>query len=150
MKRFLLILTIMICTSALIYSQSEGNRRYVAVQTTALKSSASFLAKDLGKLSLGDMVTLVRDNGKWAEVRAGSLSGWVASSSLTTRRIVASSSTIKPSEVPMAGKGFSPDMEIEYKKSGLDYSMVDYMEGIVIPTDDLLQFITEGRLAREE
>ena len=50
----------------------------------------------------------------------------------------------------MAGKGFSPDMELEYKKSGLDYSLVDSMEQMSVPTDDLLRFITEGRLSRGE
>jgi hypothetical protein len=50
----------------------------------------------------------------------------------------------------MAGKGFSPDMEMEYRKSGLDYSMVDSMEQITVPEDDLLRFITEGRLSKGE
>jgi uncharacterized protein YgiM (DUF1202 family) len=148
MKRFLLILAIMICTSAVIFPQNDRNRRYVAVQTTPLKSSAGFLAKDLGSLSLGDTVTLIRDDGKWAEVRAGNLSGWVVSSSLSARRVIASNSTVTASEVALAGKGFSPDMEMEYKKNGLDYSTVDSMERIVILTDDLSQFITEGHLAR--
>ena len=58
--------------------------------------------------------------------------------------------TVTASEVAMAGKGFSPDMEMEYRKNGLDYSMVDSMERITVPSDDLLRFITEGRLSRGE
>jgi len=150
MKRFLLVLIITICANVLIFSQSDVNRRYVAVKTTVLKSSAGFLAKDLANLSFGDMVTLVRDDGKWAEVRTGNLSGWVPSSSLTAKRVIASNSSVTVGEVALAGKGFSPDMEIEYKKNGINYSMVDYMEKIIIPTDDLSKFINEGRLAKGE
>jgi len=122
----------------------------VAVQTVVVKDAAGFFAKDLGSLSLGDAVRLIRDDGKWSNIQAGSVTGWVASSSLSARRVVASSTAVTASEVAMAGKGFSPDMEMEYKKSGLDYSTVDSMERITVPTNDLLRFVTEGRLSKGE
>jgi len=142
----------MLCLSGLVFSQANRGTRYVAAQTVTLKDSAGFFAKDLGSLSLGDAVTLIQDNGKWSQVRAGNLTGWVASSSLSARRVIASNSALNVTggELAMAGKGLSPDMEIEYKKNGLDYSMVDSMEQITIPANDLLRFITEGRLARGE
>jgi len=150
MRRFVFLLIMISCASVLIFSQSGGNTRYVAVQTAVLKDSAGFFAKETENLPLGTAVTLIRDNGKWAEVRAGNLTGWVASASLTARRVTASASNVTASEVALAGKGFSPDMEMEYKKSGLDYSTVDSMEKIVVPANDLLRFITEGRLAKGE
>jgi len=150
MRRFLFLLIMTFCTSAMIFSQSGGNTRYVAVQTAVLKDSTGFFAKEVGNLPLGTAVTLIRDNGKWAEVRAGNLAGWVASASLSARRVIASNSSVTASEVALAGKGFSPDTEMEYKKNGLDYSLVDSMEKIVVPADDLLRFIIEGRLARGE
>jgi hypothetical protein len=148
MRRLLFLL--MLCTSVLIFSQSGGSTRYVAVKTAVLKDSTGFFAKEVGNLPLGTAVTLIRDDGKWAEVRAGNLAGWVASASLSARRVVASNSPVAANEVALAGKGFSPDTEIEYRKNGLDYSMVDSMEKIVVPAADLLRFIDEGRLARGE
>jgi hypothetical protein len=139
-----------LCASPLVFSQVSRATRYVAVQTTPLKASAGFFARELGNLSLGTEVTVVRDNGKWSEVRTANASGWVASSSLSARRALASNADITASEVALAGKGFSPAMEIEYQKNGLDYSMVDQMEKIVILADDLEQFVTEGRLSRGE
>jgi hypothetical protein len=139
-----------LCVSSLLFSQAAGNKRYVAVQSAIVKDSAGFFAKELGSLPLGTELTVVRENGKWTEVRAGNLAGWVVSSSLSVRRVVASTSNVTAGEVALAGKGFSPDVEIEYKKNGLDYSMVDSMERITVPADSLLQFITEGRLARGE
>ena len=147
MRRFLLLAVLILCVGTFAFSQA-GGRRYVAVKTVALKASNSQLAKDVGSLSLGNEVTLVSDDGKWAQVRAGNLTGWVTSQSLSSRRVVASGTTASASEVALAGKGFSPDVEIEYRKNGLDYSMVDSMEKIIIPGDELERFITEGHLAR--
>jgi SH3-like domain-containing protein len=150
MQRLLFLLTMTLCAGSLLFSQTAGNTRYVAVQTVTMKSSTGFFAKNVRNLSLGDTVTLVRENGKWSEVRAGNLSGWVASSSLSARRVVASNSSVTIGEVALAGKGFSPDTEMEYKKDGLNYSMVDSMEQMVVPADDLLLFINEGRLSKGE
>ena len=150
MKRFLVLLVMMLCAGSVVFAQADRSARYVAVQAVVVKDSAGFFAKDLGNLSLGDTVRLINDEGKWSQIQAGTLTGWVASSSLSARRVVASNAAVTASEVAMAGKGFSPDMEMEYKKNGLDYSMVDSMERITVPADDLLRFVTEGRLSRGE
>jgi len=150
MQRYICILVAAFCITPLLFAQAGGNTRYVAVQTTALKDSTGFFARDLRVLSLGDTVTFLRESGKWTEVRAGNITGWVASSSLSTRQIVASASAVSVNEVALAGKGFSPETEMEYRKNGLNYSMVDSMEQITVPVDELSRFITEGRLARGE
>ena len=144
------MLALMLCAGAVVFAQADRSTRYVAVQTVTVKDSAGFFGKDLGNLSLGDAVRLIKEDGKWSQIQAGNVTGWVASVSLSARRIVAPNTTVTASEVAMAGKGFSPDMEMEYKKNGLDYSMVDSMERVTVPTGDLLRFITEGRLSRGE
>jgi hypothetical protein len=133
----------------LVFSQTEA-RRYVVVHTEVLKESAWFFAKSLGSLSFGDSVILIRDGGKWSQVRAGNLSGWVISSSLGARRIIVTGTGASATELSLAGKGFSPELELEYSKNGLDYSIVDSMEKIIRPPEELLDFIKEGRLARGE
>jgi uncharacterized protein YgiM (DUF1202 family) len=151
MKRYLFLFVMIFGVCTLIFSQTDRNTRYVAVQNTALKASAGFFANDVGTLSLGDAVTLIRDDGKWSQVRTGNLTGFVASSSLSTRRVVSSNATgVTASEIALAGKGFSPEMEVEYKRSGLNYSTVDSMEQIVVSRNDLLRFVDEGRLSRGE
>ena len=150
MRRLLLLSAFMLFTGSLIFSQTTANARYVAVKTTPLKSSTGFFGKELKTLSLGDEVTLIRDSGKWSEVRSGSQSGWVASNTLSSRRVAASGASITANEVALAGKGFSQELETEYRKNGLDFSVVDSMERMLVPGDDLLNFINEGRLARGE
>ena len=150
MRQLFFLFMMVITTGSLVFSQAEGNKRYISVQNTVLKDSTGFFAKELGSLSLGNEVTLIGEDGKWAQIRSGNQSGWVSSSSLGSRRIVASGSSATATEIALAGKGFSPDMELEYRKSGLDYSLVDSMEKTVIPSGELLNFITEGRLAKGE
>jgi len=120
----------------------------VVVHKAPLKETASFFANDLGSLSLGDTVTLVRERGKWTQIRAGAITGWVLSSSLSARRIVSSGVNAMATEVSLAGKGFSSELEMEYRESGLDYSIVDMMESTLIGAEELLEFISEGHLAR--
>ena len=148
MRRFILLSAMILCMGSLLFAQTDASRRYVAVKTTPLKSSTGFFGQDLRTLNQGDEVTLIRDDGKWAEVRAGSQSGWVSSGSLSSRRVAASGAAITASEVALAGKGFSQEIEIEYRKSGLDFSLVDSMERINVGGNELLNFVSEGRLAR--
>jgi uncharacterized protein YgiM (DUF1202 family) len=150
MRRFIFLLVMMFCAGSLLVSQTDRNKRYVAVQSAAMKDSTGFFAKDTGNLSLGTEVTVILEDGKWTQVQAGNLSGWVASASLSARRVTAAGSAITASDVALAGKGFSPETEMEYKKNGLDYSAVDSMERTTIPNDDLLRFVTDGRLGRGE
>jgi hypothetical protein len=150
MRRFLLVFVFVFCIIVPAFSQNRGNIRYISVLNTTLNDSPVFFAKEVVKLSLGNEVTLISVNGKWSQVRFGNLTGWIATTTLSLRKIVASGTTATATEISMAGKGFSPEMEMEYRKTGLDYSMVDYMEEITIPKEELLSFITQGSLARGE
>jgi uncharacterized protein YgiM (DUF1202 family) len=121
---------------------------YVAVKNADIKSSTGVFAGKVGALGLGDAVTVVRANGKWVEVKAkDSLSGWVALSNLSSRRVTGSGYSASAGEIALAGKGFSPETEKEYRASGLDYAAVDDMEAINIPTTELQKFVEDGRLA---
>ena len=144
----MLLLTIHFFYCGLVFSQAEGTRRYVAVHRAPIKESASFFAKDLASLPLGDAVALVREGGKWAQVRSGAITGWVLSSSLSARRIVPSGSNTMAAEISLAGKGFSSELEADYRESGLDYSIVDMMENTHIDAEELFEFISEGHLAK--
>jgi len=150
MRRYLLLFVFVSCVIVPVFSQNRENIRYISVQSVSVKDSTGFFAKDLGNLTLGSEVTLISESGKWSRIRSGNLTGWVTSTSLSVRKIVASGTNASATEISMAGKGFSPEMEVEYRKTGLDYSMVDYMEKITIQKDELLNFITQGSLNRGE
>lgn len=150
MRRFILAFLMLLFLSPVLFSQTEGNKRYISVKEVLLKDSTGFFAKELRALFFADEVSLIREEGKWAQIQAKDLRGWVSSSALSVRRIVEAGMSASASEISLAGKGFSKDIEIEYLKNGLDYSMVDSMEKVTVPSPELLNFITDGRLTKGE
>ena len=154
MKRFIII-ALLCLSAAVLFAQKAGDTNYINVKSANLKSSTGFFASNTGTVAYGDEVRILAINGNYAQVRttAGNKTGWIAKSSLTSKRIATSGSTANASarEIALAGKGFSPEVESQYKKSKtINYAAVDEMEKIIISDKDLLNFIEEGRLAKGE
>ena len=149
MKKLVLICCLMVLVTGISFSQSAGSVLYVAVKTADLKNGTGFFARSIETLNLGDSVTVVRESGNWLEVRSSRQTGWVLRENLTTRRVVASGSATA-SDLALAGKGFSAEAEVQYRRDGLDFTAVDTMERILVAPADLERFVTEGRLKRGE
>ncbi|MDR2135213.1 MAG: hypothetical protein LBO76_01210, partial [Treponema sp.] len=69
---------------------------------------------------------------------------------LTTKRIVSAGGIGSASsrEVAMAGKGFNEEVENVYREtSSADFGAVDLVEAARISDEDMLSFISEGRLS---
>jgi hypothetical protein len=157
MKRLIVLIALGISMAVAVGAQSlAGKTMYVTAKTVELKSSGAFFADTLGALSYGDQVTVQRESGKWVEVKTQGtpvLTGWVASASLTTKRIIASGAptSASASEIALAGKGFNEEVENAYRQNGsLNYDAIDAMEAMTIPGRQLFTFLQEGHLARGE
>jgi len=152
MKR--MIFAALLCLAAtLLFAQKAGDRLYVNVDSAPLKSSTGFFGDTTETVKYGDEIRVIAVNGKWVEAQknGGGKTGWIESAKLTTKRVSSQGNTANASakEVALAGKGFSPEIESEYKKSGaqLNYPAVDKMENFDVSDDDLLVFIEEGHLS---
>jgi uncharacterized protein YgiM (DUF1202 family) len=153
MKKILFVLTVFIVSLIAAAAQTPGSTMYVAIKKADVKASAGFFAPVRGTLDLGTPVTVLRTDDKWTEIRSANpaLSGWVASTALTGRRVSSSGYTPRAGEVAMAGKGFSGEIEQIYREGeGLDYSFVDAMESSVVPEGELYAFLVEGYLVKGE
>jgi hypothetical protein len=155
MKRFIgLLFLFLLAAGALSAQISRGGTAWVSAKSVALKSSTWFFATNRGTVNYADQVSILQVSGNWAEVRSASnVTGWIAVSNLSARRIVASAtgSTDTAAEVAQAGKGFNQEIENSYKAEGeLNYADVDRTEQLVVSDEDLLRFINEGRLAGGE
>jgi SH3-like domain-containing protein len=157
MKRiFLFTILSLILAGALCAQSGTGRTMYVTTKTVDIKKSTAFFADTLGTLSYGDPVSVLRENGKWVQIKTlepPELSGWVAAASLTTKRIIASAGKTSASanEIALAGKGFNQEVENAYRQNGaLDYSAIDAMEAVQIPNTELFNFLREGHLAQGE
>jgi uncharacterized protein YgiM (DUF1202 family) len=153
MKKILVLLWLVLFVTGLAAAQVfAGRTLYVAVKTLTLKSGTGFFDDSNGTLEYGDRVTVIRVDGKFAEVKSAanpSLIGWTATANLSTKQVTpGSSNTVSVKEVALAGKGFNQEVENSYKsqKNNLNYADVDKTEEIIFREDELKNFLEEGRL----
>lgn len=147
-----MVIVLFLMAGGFAAAQNAGGVKYVAVKSAAVKSSAGFFSSVRGYLPEGEAVTVLREQNRWVEIRSSTnVSGWVSSGSLTTKRVIATGRQYSVREVAMAGKGFSVEIEAEYRQATqVDYSFIDSMEAMRVPPENLLNFLNEGHLARGE
>lgn len=125
---------------------------YVKVEEAVLKESPSFWGKNGASVFYGEEVVILEEKNSWKKVQLvidSSVSGWISESSLTKKRIVASGNRVSASteELALAGKGFTAEIEAEYKKqTSLNYDAVDKLETNLISFDRVLDFMAAGKL----
>ena len=131
------------------WAQTSGSTLYVAAKTVELKSSTGFFARTLGYINLGDSVIVMQNGGKWLAVRSASgLQGWAPADAFSARLILRSGAEASATEFPLAGKGFTGDLEQIIKTAGAaNYSEIDAMEKRAVLPNELRAFLVEGRLA---
>lgn len=154
MKKIVCMLCVFVCAAAL-FAVQNGETVYVAVKKAAIKTGTGNFDKVVAQTSYGDALIIEKASNKYHKVHKASdpsVSGWIPSSSVTTKKIVASSKNGKVSasadEIALAGKGFSEEVESGYKNSNkkLNYSSVDQLESVKVSDASLKSFITDGQL----
>ena len=138
---------------------AQNQRMSVQVQDGKLRDDPSFLGKIIGTVAYGDAVTVIRQQDPWffVSIRTGQLTGWIHSSALTEKEIVLRAGdanvqkTASQREIALAGKGFNPEVEKEYKlrNPNLNFESIDRMERIVVSDEEIRQFMKEGKLSPE-
>lgn len=108
----------------------------------------------------GDKVTLIAKESPWLRVSFQGVEGWLNESSVTEDEDVvlsgeAVASGVKPTEQSAAKRGFSPEVENEYRKENPDLeaafkTLDDIVKGWVFPDDVMLKFIEAGQLVPAE
>lgn len=150
-RKILLIAVALLCTFAFAI---EPGTAYVSCEKIQVHAKPKATSKTVKKLYYGNEVTVVLSKGKWSKIILSSSSddstnGWIQNSALTKRKIVAKGSKVSAStsELALAGKGFSSEVEGLYKKNGkANYTAVDAMEKNEISTEELEKFIEDGKL----
>jgi uncharacterized protein YgiM (DUF1202 family) len=151
LKRIVILWCMIILLASAAAAQiREGQTVYVTAKSLPVKSGTGFFARTLGTLKYGDPVTVLRVNGKWAEIQSAvQITGWTVQTSLSTKRVtVSGGSSASSREVAMAGKGFTEEVENAYKAGHTaDYGAVDAVEANTVSDSELLAFIRDGRLS---
>ena len=153
MKKCLMVM-ILVLLAGSAWAQRTMN---VQVREGQLRNRASFLGTVTANLAYGETVTIRQKQTAWYEVAtATGKTGWIHESALTTKRLVAGSGVddarvgASGSEIALAGKGFSAEVEAEYKKQNrnLDFSWVDRMGQFDVPPARRVEFLVQGGLAK--
>ena len=142
-----------ICILGILFAVQNGETVYVAVKKAAIKSGTGNFDKVVAQASYGDELVVDKASNKFHRVHKASdpsIAGWIPATSVTTKKIVASSKKVTASadEIALAGKGFSEQVEDGYKTSNkkLDYASVDKLESFRITDSSLKTFLEDGDL----
>jgi len=132
----------------------------VQVREGQLRATPSHLGKIVAKTSYGDRVTVLGERGAWKKVSLsnGKYQGWMHSTALTSKKIVLKAgqvnvgTSVTRDEIALAGKGFSEEVEAQYRKTNknLDYTWINRMEAMKVSSGQIEDFITGGHLALSE
>lgn len=156
MKRNRFFLPAALLVLALAAAAVQAAQMSVQVKEGVLREKASFLGKPVGNVAYGDRVDVLASQGDWRQVRSASgATGWIHSSALDSKRVTLAAASgndmqlaASSDEVALAGKGFSQEIETEYKKQNrsLDYAWVDRMITFKVTDAEALRFLQEGGL----
>lgn len=126
----------------------------VQVRSAPVYQDASYLSRITKKLPYATEVAVLKSTGSWMRIVAAGDSGWVQKSSLAEKVDRPASGKPGPggssSEVLLAGKGFSQEVEDRYRHDHAEleaaYARLDSLTLAVPDHDSLIAFARTGRL----
>jgi hypothetical protein len=153
MRKLVAVLTLVLLLSP-VFALDVGDKPAVSVRHGDLRSAPGFLAGITSQADYGESVEILEIRGDWLRVRAAGSGdeGWLHSSvvaeKVDLRLERAGGSTaggVTSREIALAGRGFSEQVEAQYKnEKGLDFALVDKMEGYGRPIEELAAFFADA------
>lgn len=134
----------------------NGEPMYIELKSAPLKSSDSFLSTTIQSLTYGSEVDAIELQNGWYKVKSKGKIGWIHSSALSknkidlTKQITKAPTSVSSKEATMAAKGFSAEVEREYKAQNptLRFDLVDKLEKQTINIQAQDKFVQSGGLNR--
>lgn len=126
----------------------------VQVREAIVRATPNYMGASTGKVVYGGQVNVVSEEGNWYKIE--NPAGWVPKSAITKHKIAVNpdqkftSMETKHDEVALAGKGFNPQVEAQYKKDNASlaaaYADVDKIEKLTASEAELETFQATGKL----
>ena len=137
--------------SALAFAEGTMS---VQLREVQVKSTPNYLGASIGKLGYGQDVQIVSEQGNWYKIATPP--GYIPKTAVTKGKIVKdpdqkfAAGSVKHDEVALAGKGFNPQVEAQYKRDNADvaaaFVQVDRIEKLGASDAELRAFQTAGKL----
>jgi hypothetical protein len=145
------LIAILLCSMLSVSAAAETVR--VTTRENAVRSECRFFAPVKLKVLLDDRLTVSSRKGDWLLVNAKGVEGCIHKSAVDSRNFSAAgrgaaTGGTSSDEVSLAGKGFNPQVEAGYRKSGkdLNYAAVDEISRLSVSDKNLEAFIRQGGL----
>lgn len=148
-----------------IISKAVAEEKVVRVQveSTRIRVSPQHWAAGVADLHYGDRLTAVSPQGDWLKVRtAGGKEGFIHVSAVTTRDLDfsvkktsysgAGNVHADPSDVQTASKGFSPEIERQYRSQNpsLRFDLVSEVDNLKVSDREVEAFVKSGKLGQQK
>jgi hypothetical protein len=140
----------------LISSVAAAATVKVITQEAMIRKDKRFFAPALVRAPFGAALQESGREGDWFRVSYQGKEGWIHKSAVQEQKFQLSSlaggqaEEASQDEVALAGKGFNPQVESQYKKDNSQlaaaYAQVDRVEAMTVPQPTLNQFIASGKL----
>jgi len=157
MYRSVLIVICLLFVCVLLMNGTAAGQKVMSVQVkeSQLRATPSHLGKIVAKVSYGDRVSVSEERGDWKKVSLDrKTQGWIHNSALTGKQIALKAgqaktgSSVSQSKIALAGKGFSKEVEAQYRQGNksLDYAWINRMEAIKVSPRQMEDFVAAGQL----
>lgn len=160
MKNLFSLLALLISSTSIMQCPyaSADDALTVQVKETKLRSAPHQWANSISSLKYGDSIFPENTSEDWVSGTTKSKQkGFVHISALTSKKIVlasgkSASNIVDPTDVILAGKGFSKATEDEYARqnAGSNFKAVDSVLAMQVPDSDVVSFMKEGQLGGGE
>jgi hypothetical protein len=152
-QRVVVIACVLALAGAALAGVKAGSNITVRVMSAKVMKNPKFIGTAAGSVSRGDQLTVKEVKGDWYRVE-GAATGWINKSAVVEGKVELSTqpgaggSGASRDEVELAGRGFTPQIESEYRNDNpnLDFSHVDAIEKTGIDPTELEAFAKEGGL----
>jgi hypothetical protein len=151
-----LFVIVLIGLTASTASALENGVMSVQVKKGEIRSTPSFLGRIIARLSYGDQVAVLKEQGPWLRVKVSesTTEGWMHASALTHEQIVLQAgaqdvqAAVSSDELALAGKGFNEQVEGQFKADNpqVDFTWIDRMEKFVVSQKEMKKFLQRGKL----
>jgi hypothetical protein len=137
-----------------LMSGAHAENVWVQVRETVIRTKPVFFSAAVAPVKYGDAVSRESEDAGWVKVSFRGKEGFLPSTTVTPSKIILSGRSsgkvmADASDVVLAGKGFSKEVEENYKKTGggMRYDLVDRIEKQcrVNPTE-VKAFMVQGGL----
>jgi hypothetical protein len=150
MRLFFISLLLVISASVPLHAETAT----VITKQNAIRGSCKFFSPVKATVRYGDALEVVSQEGDWFHVKFNGVQGCIHKSAIQkqsfsiTKLGLSGKGSASGEEVALAGKGFNPQVEAEYRAENpeLNFGAVDRIESDTVSDSELEDFIEDGKL----